>query len=146
MDLRVFEFTEPVMCGELSSIGWWDGGDTIDEEHEDFEIMVAAGYPSFNNGIDYHALDLKLAPRGIFGRRMGPTFGRLHGIAVETPLFYDPDGLSGSPVFALAESSSGFTAKFAGIVSNAGRSQVNYWPASALGQIIRYALQTKEQL
>lgn len=145
MDLRVFEFTEPVKCGELSNIGWWDGRDTIDEDHEDFELMVAAGYPSFNNGIDYHALDLKLAPRGIFGRRIGPTFGRLHGISVETPLFYDPDGLSGSPVFALVESSSGFTAKFAGIVSNAGRTQINYWPASALGQIILFALQASDQ-
>lgn len=143
VDLRVFEFTQPVKCRELPSVGWWDGGDTIDEDHETFELMVAVGYPSFNNGIDYQVSNLSLAPRGIFGRRIGPTFGRLHGIAVEKPLFYDPDGLSGSPVFALAESLNGFTAKFAGIVSNAGKSQINYWPASALSQMILFALKSK---
>lgn len=143
MDLRIFEFTEPVESGQLCKTGWWNWADTIDEDREDFALMVAAGYPSFNNEIDYEKLNLNLAPRGIFGRRIGATFGRLHGFAVETPLVYDPDGLSGSPVFALAESSSGFTAKFAGIVSNAGKTQINYWPASTLGRMLLFALQSK---
>lgn len=143
MDLRMFEFTDPVNCGQLSNIGWWDGADTIDENNDNFELMVAVGYPSFNNDIDYDALNLKLAPRGIFGTSIGPTFGRLHGLKVDPPLLYDPDGLSGSPVFALVENLSGFTAKFAGIASNAGRMQLNYWPASTLRRMIMFALQSK---
>jgi hypothetical protein len=143
MDLRMFEFTELVQSGALSNLGWWNAEDTV-SYGDKYEIMVAAGYPSCDNGIDYQLLDVKLAPRGVFGRGIGPTFGRLHGISLDANLLYDPDGLSGSPVFALVESSGGFTAKFAGIVSNAGRSQINFWPVSELGRLIKYAIHPKQ--
>lgn len=139
IDLRLFEFTKLVVSGKVSSIGWWDIADRVDEASDNYEFLVATGYPSFNNTLDYETLNLRLAPRGIFGRRVASTLGGLRAIKLENELTYDPDGLSGSPIFALVESSSGLRASLAGILSNAGRFQLNFIPVTQLTQIIDFA-------
>ncbi|MCZ8333116.1 MAG: hypothetical protein O9328_02535 [Rhodobacteraceae bacterium] len=142
-DLRLFNFTLPVKSGEISETGWWDYHDRVTPEVDDFDFLVAVGYPSFSNAIDYDRLDLRLAPRGVFGLRENGALSGLSSIRLVNDLPYDPDGLSGSPAFALVKTSFGFTTKLAGIVSNAGRSQLNYLKIDDLSGLLEYALRSR---
>jgi hypothetical protein len=138
--LRIFEFTDQIYAGLIPKIGWWNIENSTSVEQNEFDFGVAVGFPSFNNGINYETLNMNLAPRAIFGTSVGHTFGKLCGLKMENALDYNPRGLSGSPIFGLVQSANGFTAKLAGVLSNAGPKQLNYWPISSLVRLVNYAL------
>ena len=136
IDLRLFEFTEAVEVDSLQSSPWYDLSGQSDFDLEKVELTIAAGYPHLGGSIDYDRRDIPVRPHLVYGKYCGKTIGSLHGFDVDPGLDYDPDGMSGGPVFHLLDAKIGFDLVFAGIVSNAGRKRFNFIQASNVLEFI----------
>jgi hypothetical protein len=139
VDLRLLEFTEGVDGGALQRSPWFDVSKVMDSSHGNIVRCIAAGFPYLDTSIDYQNRDVPVRPRVIFGSYVGTTIGLLHGMDIDPSLDYDPDGISGGPVFHLIDRDIGFELCFAGLVSNSGRTRLNYIPAQVIHDFIGQA-------
>lgn len=130
-DLCALDFTEPVASGALSRNGFYRlNEDTAIRKGERIVFGMNFGFP-YSDQIwdlaDCHDLGAKLQHLGLRVRPTGLVYaGRsfddsVSKWAVEGKDIPNPNGLSGSPVFAVTETRSKLVCKFAGITVRGGK-------------------------
>ncbi|NDR56537.1 hypothetical protein [Aliiruegeria sabulilitoris] len=128
-DCLAFDFTEPVNAGVLPTTGWfnlskdWDVGWPPKPD-----LVVAIGYPSHRNNIDYEKMHYPAGPNAVWGDATKPNISGRLAFKPDPPLDYNPEGMSGSPVFAISVNGMETKLFFAGIVTEAGSYMFHFFP------------------
>lgn len=130
-DLLMFDFTGPVETGSLDENNWLDTSRFSDMDGEVLSL-VAIGFPHLDRQIDYENLSIPLAPRAIWGTTGSRTQSGYETLKIAPDLDYEPDGMSGSPVYALINWKGEIHAALAGLVTNGGKSNLYFLPISDL--------------
>ncbi|WP_417275277.1 hypothetical protein [Celeribacter halophilus] len=139
-DCVLFEFTKTVKRGDLPSFEWYEITEeqySIKTPKPDFALSI--GYPGFRNYIDYETAHFGMSPNAIAGREVEPSLkGRL-SFAPREKLHFDPSGFSGAPVFGVKVEQANSRVFFAGIVTEAGKSQIHFISFKRLTELLKKA-------
>ncbi|MFZ1661965.1 MAG: hypothetical protein WAT77_08390 [Paracoccaceae bacterium] len=121
------EFSTLVANNLLSKHLWFDlSKSAVTEPQADPVLCVCIGYPGHRNFIDYDQMSYAVAPNAVWGEA---TPSALNGRKAFIPigeLDYEPDGMSGAPVFRLDLEGTSLCLNFAGVLTEATSSMFNY--------------------
>jgi len=136
-DIVIFEYTNVVLSGSLSSHGWYDLSKELHSDRLQKPDMVCGlGYPGHRNQIDYENSSYAIAPNAIWGVETEPNIeGRL-AFKPTYSIDYAPDGMSGGPVFGLELLDAYPSIFFAGILTNASSSVLHFLSRTRLSRMI----------
>ncbi|WP_299879892.1 hypothetical protein [uncultured Sulfitobacter sp.] len=136
-DCLAYEFTDLVMAGKLARSNWFELTKfDIDAPTPKPVLVAAVGYPSHRNIIDYDMNTYAIGPNVVWGVETEPLLRDRLSFIPEAPIDFDPNGMSGGPVFAIVESVVGLELRLVGILTNASRTAFNFIPLSRLSALI----------
>lgn len=128
-DFACFEFTETVNEGLLNKNDWFDASFDLSRSTDVEAIMVAClGYPSHRNSVDYDGKSYAVAPNLVWGDQIEAKISDRRSFAPLKPISYEPNGMSGAPVFGLELRGAYLHLALAGILTNASPITFNYLP------------------
>ena len=142
-EIAVFDFSDP--CADLPEMRrmFFD----FRTQHPDVEAskvvaLVAYGFPTAFTDYDYEHGRVNVHRRPVLCRFVGGDCDEaVHALAPTTPLDFDPDGMSGGPVFCILEEHAGFSLHLAGITVTGGRDRLRVIKAGAIERVLRGALE-----
>lgn len=125
-DFLAFEFTSSVLNDDLPHNDWYDlDWDVGFCKISQTEKCVCIGYPSEINSIDFDSVKYEAKAISIFGTPKISAISRRLGFLPDHEPRYDPCGMSGGGVFALAFIDNEPRLAFAGILTEATKSMFN---------------------
>ncbi len=141
LDLVLYDFSQPVASGNLSKHGWYGIGPDV-RATPPADIVMAIGYPSELNEIDYSKQSLGASPFCVYGEMASPSTNARLTFTTDCPMESSPSGMSGGSVFGVAKSMHGTYCFLAGILTNASRSRFHFVPSALLSPVLQKALAT----
>lgn len=136
-DCVLFEFTKPVKAGMLSEHGWYDLTQELTEEKLSKPSgVIAIGYPSHRNEIDYETDQYSMAPNSVFGYESTSSLEYRLAFDPEPEIEFDPQGMSGGPVFGISIENLEPEVFFAGIITNASRKKFHFLSRNRISSLI----------
>lgn len=137
-DCVLFEFTDPVQKGALSKYGWYDLTQEINERIlPKPSLVIALGYPGYRNTIDYETPLYSLAPNSVSGRESVSSLNWRLAFDPDPKINFDPEGMSGGPVFGIDIKQLDPEAFFAGIITNASMNKFHFLSRGRIASFIR---------
>ena len=141
LDIIIFDFTEPVENGSLSSHHWYDlSQEIIEGKDPDFLAAFCFGYPSDTNTIDYETLSYRSSGLVVFGEPTTSSLANRMAIHPKHGVDRPMAGMSGGPVFGVQLNDFSANVVFAGIITNASSKKVNFLPISSISKFLIHAL------
>lgn len=133
-EIAIFDFTEP--CTEFPELRglFFD----FHEQHptvpaEMIVGFVAYGYPTAFTNWDVEQGRVDLGKKRVACRFVGGgSDDAVHVLAPTTPLDFDPDGMSGGPVFCILDTGDGFALHLAGVTVTGGRERLRVIKTGAI--------------
>ena len=118
-------------------------GDFLSDEH-DVVAYIAYGSPFSDQKYDVvDANHIGMVTRSIICEpRRQPSDLALSACEPVSPIDFDPNGLSGGPVFAVVVEGAGFVLKFAGIINRAGSTRIHFIKASVVQRFLNLFCET----
>ncbi|MEO1182326.1 MAG: hypothetical protein AAFX51_16100, partial [Cyanobacteria bacterium J06636_28] len=127
LDCLIYEFTDVRNEGKLPEHSWFDLTSQFNNRSRIKVMSVyAIGYPGYRNHIDYCKSHYGISPNGIYGEPSDTSISGRHAFKPKHSLDYEPSGMSGGPVFGLSLTPNGVIGFFAGIITDATKSQFHY--------------------
>ena len=104
---------------------------------EDYFCCFCIGYPSHRNNLDER--HYSMAANAVWGEPCEPLIHRRISFRPFKSLEYEPDGMSGGPVFSLSDDMGRHVVELAGILTNASSRAFNFLPMSEIYPLLEYA-------
>ena len=139
MDLCSLQFTAPVrQHPKLAKVFFQIGGPRALEDYKDVICMYCCGHPFVDQIFDvYDRNAIELRHRiVVLHSPIVTSDAALSRAQRFTPFEFDPNGMSGGPVFAVCEGIAGLEIRFAGVVCRAGHDVVHFINGAAVNRFI----------
>lgn len=137
-DLVVFDFSQQVKDGHLSSLGWIDLSNySASERLPQPTHVITTCLPGAANFIDYETLTFRQKRLAIWGKAVFPGMQHRLAFSVTPRLPETPVGISGSPVFAIVQGKNFAQGFYAGVVTNASQTKINFTSKNEILRMIR---------
>lgn len=121
------EFSAPVANNLLSEHLWFDlSSSAVTEPQVDPVICFCIGYPGYRNFIDYDQMSYAVAPNAVWGEAKPSALKGRKAFIPIGKLDYEPEGMSGAPVFRIDLEGTSLCLNFAGVLTEATSSMFNY--------------------
>jgi len=136
-DCRLYDFSEAVADNSLDSKGWFD----LSKENNlksslAPNLLVSIGHPFASTRLKFDPKHLECRPYEVIGQPVESSIANRKALKLASPIEFEPDGFSGSPVFGVYVSESSISVLFEGIVTNANRSVFNYTSRKTIDEYI----------